>query len=402
MPSQPIRIMDFRGTYKGGGGPDKTILNSAAQHDPLRVYVLVAYLKQPNDEEFQIAAMAKSLALNYVDVIDRNMFDWSCIRQLKKLIQQEKISLLHSHDDKTLLYSVILKYLIPELRIMHTCHSHPEYAKESFASSKAYWKFRLRKKFLIWLMRQHLKPVLTISENTKQRLIRSGLKPENISVLYNGIDIEYWRRGKANPVLKKELGLSENDLLVGTVARITYDKDLHTFYKTAEILAKSTLNIKFVIVGDGNGNELEKAKQEVTKLGLEKLILFTGHRTDLRNIYASFDLFLMTSRTEGLPNTILEAMAMEIPVVSTHVGGIGELIIDQKTGLLYSVGAFHDLAEGVLLLLKNKEKRSLFAIKSRKQVEENFNFYQRVKLLEGLYLFFDSGPQLPSPLNEGD
>ena len=102
MQPLPLRVMDFRGTYKGGGGPDKTILNSAALHDTARVNVLVTYIRQPGDEEFQIADMAKSLGINYLDLVDRKLLDWSCIRQVKGLIRKEKIVLLHTHDDKTL------------------------------------------------------------------------------------------------------------------------------------------------------------------------------------------------------------------------------------------------------------------------------------------------------------
>jgi len=388
MNHNPVRIMDFRGTYKGGGGPDKTILNSAAQHDPSRAHVLVAYLRQPDDKEFQIADKAKLLALNYVDLVDHTMLDWGCIRQLVKLVRQEKISLIHSHDDKTLLYSVILKYLIPGMRIMHTCHSHSEYARETFRSSKAYWKFRLRKKILIWLMRQHTPPELTISENTRQRLIRGGLKQKNVIVLYNGIDVEHWKRSNANPVLRKELGLSKDDLLIGTVARITYDKDLPTFFKVADKVTKQLPNVTFVIVGDGYGDELQKAKNDVVTRGLENVVFFTGHRTDLLDIYSSFDLFLMTSHTEGLPNTALEAMALEVPVVSTAVGGVPELVLDCDNGLLCPVGDAEALADGVINLLQQPQRRLEMARKSRNRIEEKFNFSKRVLLLEDIYLYF--------------
>lgn len=388
MTSRPVRVMDFRGTYKGGGGPDKTILNSAAQHDSSLVYVLVVYLKQPDDKEFKIPAAAKLLAINYVDLNDHCIFDLGCIRQLKKLIHQNEISLLHSHDDKTLLYSVTLKYLIPGLRIMHTCHSHSEYAKESFKGLKNYWKFCLRKKILIFLMQQHQKPVLTISENTRQRLIRAGLDQKNVTVLYNGIDLAYWKRADATPILREELNLNNYDLLVGTVARITYDKDLPTFFRVAANVNKQLPHVKFVIVGDGFGEELLQVKNDVKASGLENIIFFTGHRTDLLDIYSSFDIFLMTSLTEGLPNTMLEAMAMEVPVVSTAVGGVPELIVTQETGLLCPVGDVSALSTAVSSLITDPHYRKKMAQKSRKRVESKFNFTKRVQLLEDIYLSF--------------
>lgn len=384
---QPVRIMDFRGTYKGGGGPDKTILNSAALHDKSRVYVLVTYIRQPGDDEFQIADMAKSLGINYVDLVDRKMLDWTCICQLKELICKEKIALLHTHDDKTMLYGFILKYLVPGLRIMYTCHSHSEYARESFDNSYNYLQFILRKKFILCLMRQHAAPILTISENTRQRLIRGGLKQDNVTVIYNGIDIDHWCRSKAKPCLRKELNLEENDLLVGTVARITYDKDFPTFFEVARRVTKQMPNVKFVIVGDGYGDELEQAKMDVAALDLEHTVYFTGHRTDLRDIYSSFNLFLMTSLTEGLPNTALEAMAMEVPVVSTAVGGVPELVVEHENGLLCPVGDAEALAASVSSLLQQPQLRQEMARKSRKRIEDKFNFSKRVRLLEDFYLY---------------
>lgn len=391
----PIRVMDFRGTYKGGGGPDKTILMSASQHNPARVRVLVTYLRQPEDTEFEIPEKAKSLGIEYVDIEDKYLLDWQCLKQLWKLIRESKVKILHCHDDKTLLYSVILKYLVPGLRIMHTCHSHAEYERGVFARSLEYRKFLMRKKLQLWLMKQHLKPVVTISNDTRQRLIRGGLRPEHVMVLYNGIDVEQWVRQKGKPVLRKELGLTEHDILVGTVARITYDKDLTTFFQVARQVKAQIPTVKFVIVGDGYANELKEAKVEASALGLDKTVFFTGHRSDLLDVYASFDIFLMTSLTEGLPNTILEAMAMKVPVVSTAVGGVPEVIREGQDGILCPVGDVMALTNAVLTLLRGPELRSQMAENSRKSVEKKFNFSKRVQLLEELYLYFAGSGTCP-------
>src|SRR6185369_16178643 len=107
--SEIPRVMDLRGTYKGGGGPDKTVLNSAARDDPARVHVLVTYLRQPGDSEFQIPQMARRLGINYVDVIDGGTLDWACLRKLKELLRIHRLDVIHAHDDKTLFYAWLLK-----------------------------------------------------------------------------------------------------------------------------------------------------------------------------------------------------------------------------------------------------------------------------------------------------
>ena len=388
--SPPVRVMDFRGTYKGGGGPDKTILNSAAQHDRSRVDVLVAYLKQPHDDEFQITQMAEERGLNFVAITDRIMLDVICVFELRRLIRRHAIQVLHTHDDKTLLYGVLLRLMRPGLRLMHTCHSHSDYNRNQFDKAFAWYSFLLRKWSEVTLMRCHHKPILTISENTRKRLIHSGLRPEHVEVMPNGIDVGYWRRHGAEPVLRREFNLKDGQMLVGTVARIAFDKDLPTFYEVAARVVRQCPGTVFVIVGDGYGNLLDEARDQIEERGLSEVIRLTGHRTDLLNVYASFDLFLMTSLTEGMPNTVLEAMALELPIVSTSVGGVPELIEDGQCGLLAPIGDADALAAAVLSLLHDSHRRQQFGQAARIRIEEKFDFSKRVASLETYYSRFAS------------
>jgi glycosyltransferase involved in cell wall biosynthesis/serine acetyltransferase len=398
--AKPIpRIMDFRGTYKGGGGPDKTVLNSAARHDPAKVHVLVTYLRQPEDIEFQIPEMARRLGINYVDVQDGGLLDRSCLSSLKEILIEHQLGVIHAHDEKTLLYAWLLTFMMPDLKIMYTCHSHPVYGREAFASILAYLKFKLRQKVQIFLMRRYQKPIITVSHDTKNRLILNGLDGKDVAVLHNGIDFNAWQPSHATPSLRKELHIPGDGFLVGMVARITYDKDLPTFYRVAQKVATQVSNVTFVIVGDGNGNELEKAREEVESRGLETLIRFTGHRTDLTDVYSSLDVFLMTSLTEGLPNTLLEAMSMSVPSVSTAVGGVPELLEAGKCGFLAPVGDAEALAGHVITLLQDPLLRERYGAASRKRVEDHFSFDRRVRLMEDYYSWFAGAHSLPA-LNE--
>lgn len=388
------RIMDLRGTYKGGGGPDKTVLNSAAQHDPRRVHVLVTYLRQPNDHEFQIPDMARRLGINYVDIPDGRMIDRECLAALKRLLIENRITVIHAHDDKTLLYAWMMKLMLPNVKIMYTCHSHSIYRRDEFAGVRSFLAFKIRQKIQIYLMQRYPAPVLTVSNDTKKRLVANGLKEMDVAVLHNGIDIDFWRRESAQPQLRQELGISTDNFLVGTVARITYDKDLPTFYRVAEEVLRRNINVTFVIVGDGYGDELSRARAEVAERGLEQVVCFTGHRTDLRNIYASFDIFLMTSLTEGMPNTLLEAMSLGVPSVSTRVGGVPELLEHGKEGFLAPVGDAMGLADAVVELINNPSLLKECGIACRNKIVSQFSFSRRVRLMEDYYDWFaGSGPR---------
>ena len=391
------RVMDLRGTYKGGGGPDKTVLNSAAQHDPKRVYVLVTYLRQPHDAEFQIPEMARKLGIDYVDLYDRSTLDWGCLRGLGELLDEHRLTVVHAHDDKTLLYAWLLKLTRPGLRILYTCHSHAVQRREDFASLSGYLRVRARQKLQIFLMGRYLKPVLTVSNDTRKRLADNGFPLPGVAVLHNGIDTAFWERSAAEPVLRKELGLAPDRFLVGTVARITPEKDLETFYRVAALVSAQQPQALFVIVGDGYGDELARARQDVARLGLERVVHFTGHRNDLRDVYVSFDLFLMTSVTEGLPNTLLEAMALGVPAVSTDVGGIPELLPHGEGGFLAPPGAAEELARRVLELLGSPELRELCSRQCRQRIEAHFSFARRVRLMEDYYAYFAGCGVKPDP-----
>lgn len=392
------RVMDLRGTYKGGGGPDKTVLNSAAQHDPQRVHVLVTYLRQPWDHEFQIPEMARRLGINYVDVPDGKALDWECVTELRRLLRQHDLRVVHAHDDKTLLYGWLLKMLTPGLRIMYTCHSHAVHDRSDFASFRKYVSFKLRQRIQTFLMQRYESPVITVSRDTKQRLVRNGLKEQEVAVLHNGIDTTVWDRSKAQPVLRAELGIPVDGFLVGTVARITYEKDLATFYRVAQAVAEQVPKVTFVIVGDGYGNELPKAREEVARLGLEQVVRFTGHRNDLLDIYASFDMFIMTSLTEGLPNTLLEAMALSVPSVSTAVGGVPELLEHGYGGFLAPVGDAAALTRHVVSLLEDTALRERCGRECRERIESRFAFSRRVRVMEEYYAWFaETGPKPANP-----
>jgi L-malate glycosyltransferase len=380
-----VRVMDFRGTYKGGGGPDKTILLSAAFHNRNRVDVLVTYLRDPKDREFQISERAAQLQIPFVEVKDRCLLDIICLRELNRLIREKGLDLVHAHDEKTLLYGFLLKLLNPRLKIVCTCHLLLDYVRDDFPSAASYLNFLLRKKVTSFLTKRFAKPIMAVSLATKNQLLSEGMRDDDVIVLYNGIDVDSWQRRNGKGALRREMRLSQDDLLVGTVARIDYQKDFKTFFTVVRAVKARIPQARFVIVGDGKNDELSQTKQLAVEMGLDQDVHFTGHRNDLLDMYSSFDLFLMTSLMEGLPNTVLEAMSMGIPVVSTRVAGVPELVVDGKTGYLCPVGDADFIAAKVIELLANPGARERFARNGRERVVESFSFKQRVLKLEDLY-----------------
>ncbi|MCK4827526.1 glycosyltransferase, partial [bacterium] len=185
--SKPVRIMDIRGTHKGGGGPDKTVLLSAVLHDKKRVSVLVTYLRDPKDKEFQITDRARNFGIPFVEVQDRRIVDVRCVYQLHRLLRKHHIDLFHAHDEKTLLYGFFLKLINPKLKIIDTCHLLLDYEAADFPSRLRYFDYVIRKKVSVFLTKRFLKPIMAVSGACKNQLINEGLCKDDIIILYNGI-----------------------------------------------------------------------------------------------------------------------------------------------------------------------------------------------------------------------
>lgn len=370
-----VRIMELRGTYKGGGGPDKTVLLSAAKHSQKDFFVLVTYLRDPNDHEFQIGAMADFYGVPYyVEVLDRSMMDWICIRELNRLIRIHKLEIIHVHDLKTTLLGVILKILNPKVKIMHTAHGWIIHTNTD--------KLKLKIQYL--LLKCY--PLhIAVSKATRDLMLKSGIPGKNITVLYNSIDTSYWKKGRGVPSLRREYNIPDGSLVVGTVGRLSREKDLPTFFQVAKKILEKHPQTVFFIVGDGKADVVDELKELVNAMGLSDSIYFTGHRTDLLDIYTSFDLFLMTSLTEGLPNTVLEAMALEIPVVGTSVGGVPELVVDGDTGFLCSTGDVNELTRNTLRLIEDDRKREQVGRAARSRICNCFDFKRRLTVIEEIY-----------------
>jgi len=372
----PIRILELRGTYKGGGGPDKTILLSAARHSTERFFVLVAYLRDPRDQDFQIGELAKRYGVPYyVEVLDRSMFDIKCIAALNTLIRKFDIEIIHVHDLKTTLLGVILKALNINVKIMHTAHGWIVNNRQD----------RIKQQIQYLLLRCY--PLhIAVSRATRELMVKSGIPQEEIEVLYNSIDTDYWNRQRGARVLRQEYNIDEARLIVGTVGRLSREKDLPTFISVARQILQKLPSTVFFVVGDGKADIVSELEKTIKASGLSEHIFLTGHRTDLIDVYSSFDLFLMTSLTEGLPNTVLESMALEVPVVVTNVGGLSELVIHNHSGMISPPGDSERIYKLCLELLENAKLRKKIGVKGRERICGFFDFNKRLFQIEKIYL----------------
>ena len=177
--------------------------------------------------------------------------------------------------------------------------------------------------------------------------------------------------------------MPEDKLIVGTVCVFRTQKRLHLWLELAQRLYRANPALHFVIVGDGP--EEDRLREQVRAQGMEDVVSFPGRLEEVRPWLASMDVYLMTSEFEGLPIAMLEAMSMELPVVATAAGGIGEAVTDGVEGYLAPVPDWERLEVPLRNLLADADLRSRIGRGARTRVQREFSVRRMAAELEKIY-----------------
>jgi len=210
--------------------------------------------------------------------------------------------------------------------------------------------------------------LIAVGNSVRQALIEyEGLSEHRIEVIYNGCDLSQYDPSRSlRSLVRSELGLKEDDFVVVQVARLKRLKDLPTALRTASLMASDNPPAKLVVVGEGEDPpQLERLTQD---LRLSDKVLFLGPRPDVTRLLQAADAFMLSSISEGIPLTLIEAMTTGLPCVATRVGGVPEVINDGVTGLLESAGDHVGLAAQLRRLASNPELRQQLGMAGRRHV----------------------------------
>lgn len=217
----------------------------------------------------------------------------------------------------------------------------------------------------------------SISTNISSRL--------PVHVVTNGVDLSlYFKDKRVRDESRATHGIEEGCLVIGLVAVFRVQKRLRLWLETAAAVKPKLHRVKFMLVGDGPCRQ--EVEDTIRSLSLSEFVLLPGLQKDPRPYYACFDLFLMTSEFEGLPVALLEAMAMEIPVVATNAGGTGEVINHEKEGLLFPVASnAEELATACASLLSDEKRRTAYGRHARQRISEQFSIDRMMRRIEDIY-----------------
>lgn len=310
--------------------------------------------------------------LDLVPLAPRNEMDLGAAWRLSRVIRSLSPDIIHAHDPHGVAMAAIALSMStesgkPPLVASRRVDFHMR------GNSLSRWKYRQVDCFIC------------ASETIRRMLVADGIPEERTVTVHEGIDLE---RVAAAPAarLHEELWLPHQAPIVGNVAALVPHKGQRHLVESAALVVRQVPDARFVIAGEG---ELRSAlERQIKERHLEKHVMLAGFRPDVLSVHKAFDIFVMSSVTEGLGTSLLDAMACGRPVVATTAGGIPEVVVDGETGLLVPPRDHEAMADAIVRLLTDPALRQtlgdagLARVRSRfsaeRMVRETLRVYERV------------------------
>jgi glycosyltransferase involved in cell wall biosynthesis len=347
-----LHLISSGGMY----GAEVMLLNLASAQRRLGCEPIIGVFRNEHSSHIEVAEKARSLGLPVEIFNCSGRFDYKPLGNIRKVLRKEEISLVHGHGYKSNLYGYFAAKALG-VPFVATCHLWT-------AASPAIRFYE----FLDSLILRRAHKVVGVSEAISNTLRKSGLSPEKVSTIHNGTDFSSC--GDVSPTLRRELGI-ERGVLVGSVGRLEEQKGFEYFLRAAREVLSEFPKTRFVVVGEGSLRSRLEAL--IHELGLGTSVLLVGQRNDMPGVYASLELFVLASIDEGMPMTILEALASGKPVIATAVGAVEQLVISEKTGLLVQPRDIPALRDAMLRCLRDQSFAQTLGKNGKEHVQTSFS-----------------------------
>ncbi|HMV46512.1 MAG TPA: glycosyltransferase [Blastocatellia bacterium] len=352
------------------GGMERVVIDVANGLDPARFEQSVCCLSRRGQMAHLLREGVRCIDLGKGAKADRLM-----PLKIARVIRREQPDIVHSQSWSGV-DTTIAKLLTPGVRLVHSEHGRnfPHLHAEP-------WKHRIARRALYQLA----EAVFAVSAEVREFYCRqTGFSTERMIIIPNGIDPRRIDEADGRGA-RAELGFAESDFVIGTVARLNATKDTITLARAFANLhqMQSASNLKLLIVGDGS----ERARLEtfVTEQGLNREVIFAGLRHDVPRLLQAMDVFALPSLSEGMPLTVLEAMAARLPVVATRVGALPELVEEGSTGFLVAPKDADVLADRLARLHNNPILMKSFGAEAGRKVEREFSLDRMLRRYADLY-----------------
>jgi glycosyltransferase involved in cell wall biosynthesis len=305
--------------------------------------------------------------------------DVEALFRLRSYMAERQIDVVHTHSSKAGILGRIAAHLAGVPLVVHTVHGW------SFNDTQS----RMRRRAYVALERLaagFTDRIVVVSSKNREKGLSLGIgRPDRYEVVHSGIDVDGFRQPATDRAsVRRSLGYEPDHVVVGTVACLKPQKAPIDFVRAAAEAYSRDDRLRFFIAGDGPLRPAVEA--EIARLGLGGVVQLLGWRRDVVDLFHAMDLFLLTSLFEGLPRSVLQAMAARVPVVATDVDGTPEVVRNQRTGLLIPP-ARPDVASRALLdLIGDAELRNRCIDRADALLTREFEIRQMVRRLDRLYL----------------
>lgn len=369
---EKINIMHILHSFEAGG-LEEVVINLINNLNLNLFNVCVCSLTKGGAFKNRISTKIKIFELN-----KKEGNDYLIPFRLMKLFKQEKIQIVHTHNWGTLCEGAVGAKLAHIPIIIHQEHG----TLISVIKNKK--RRRLTIKFLFNYIENQ---VIAVSNALKQAIIEFlNIDKSKIITIHNGIQIDKFDIIIDKTSKRKELGLTDDDIVVGTIGRLVPVKNQKVLIQAIKYLLNRLPKIKLILIGKGPLEE--ELKTFTQNLNLTNKVLFLGQRNDIPELLKIMDVFTLPSLHEGISITLLEAMASGLPVVATDVGGNPEVVINGKTGILIPPNDHIKLAEAINDIIQDKNKATLYACTAKMQIKNKFSLEKMVNKYENLYKLF--------------
>jgi len=368
MPVKVLQLISSGGYY----GAENMLLNLATSQEKAgcrNSLLLFHNLHQPNME---FCERAHRGGLSVKTLRCKGRADWRSVREIQKCMQEDSVDLVHTHGYKADLYGYLAARSSGK-PLVATCHNW-------VGGTAALEIYNRLDRFV--LKRFHA--IAAVSDAVANRMRVLGLSPARIKTIPNGLPVEAFEGCPqlASPLCDDDRKVGGKKV-IGMVARLDLQKGFEYLLRAIRDLRKMFPGIVLVIVGEGPDRKTIEGM--VQEYGLQANVVLAGQRNDMPGVYAAMDIFVLPSLNEGLPMTLLEAMASSKPVVATRVGAIPSVIADGENGFLVGPRDSAGLKNAISRLLANPDMGRRLGVHAHDWVKEHYTAAAMAQKYRELY-----------------
>lgn len=312
----------------------------------------------------------KDNSIEYISLPFKSSYELGTALQIKKICKYIGVDILHMHSSRGHSIGVISSIFGNKSKLVLSRRVDFPVKNNLFSR----WKYNYSK----------IERIICVSDKIKDIITPFIRKRSKVRVSHSGIDIKRFTNTSNTKILHNEYGLNSETKIIANISALAEHKDYFTFIDAVEEFKKqSNHNVKFFIIGEGELRH--RIESYISDRHLEADIILTGFRKDIQDILPEIDVFLMTSKEEGLGTTVLDAFANKVPVVATAGGGIPEMVRHEETGLLYPIKDAKGLALGLDRVLSDPILRETLTNGAYDRLLGNFTKEQMARKTYDIY-----------------